>query len=132
MKQAVAHYRNLRHPSRPDPLKLVCFLALIGCGSTEPIEKNLLFEGSITDAATGAAMAGATVFVGVGSAFFVSSVQSTTSDSQGRYVLSRYSCIYNPYLVASATGYSPGQEKVGCQPGSQTVNISLTRDPFAP
>ena len=132
MKQALAPARRPRPRGRFGQLKLACLLMLIACGSTEPIEKNLLFEGTITDAATGAPIAGAWITVGVGSAFFVSTVQSTTSDSQGQYTLAHNGCIHNPYIVMSAAGYYLGQEKVGCQPGSQMLNLSLTRDPQAP
>ena len=133
MKQSSATYRSPHHPGVLDPLKLACFLVLIGCGSTEPIEKNLLFEGVITGEANGAPIAGATISVGDGGSPFVPAiVQSTTSDAQGRYTLSHYGCIYNPYVYASATGYFQDQEKVGCMPGGQTVNFSLTRDPQAP
>lgn len=132
MKQAIANYRSLRPPGQLAPLKLACFLVLIACGSTEPIEKNLLFEGTVTDVAGGAPIAGSTVFVGRGSGLFVTSVQSTTSDAQGHYTLSHPGCIHNPYLVVTATGYHLDSEKVGCMPGSQTVDFSLTRDPFSP
>lgn len=135
MRQCPVNYRSLRHPGGLDPLKLACFLVLIACGSTEPIEKNLLFEGTISDAATGAPIAGATISVGDGggvSGLIPTIVQSTNSDTQGHYTLSHHGCIHNPYVYARATDYFWNQEKVGCMPGSQTVNFSLTRDPQAP
>ncbi|MDP9204676.1 MAG: carboxypeptidase-like regulatory domain-containing protein [Gemmatimonadota bacterium] len=132
MKQAFANYRSLRHPRGLERLRVAGVLVLMACGSTEPIEKNLLFEGVITNAATGAPIAGAGISVGDGSGFVPAIAQSTTSDSQGHYTLSHYGCIYNPYVFAGASGYFASQAKVGCMRGSQTVNFSLTRDPQAP
>ena len=132
MNQALANYRSLRRPGWLDQLKLACFLVLVACRSVEPIEKNLFFVGAITDAATTAPMAGTTIFVGDGTGFVPTNVQSTTSDSQGRYTLAHFGCINNPYVFVSATGYYSDQAKVGCNPDTQTLNFALIRNPSAP
>jgi hypothetical protein len=132
MQQAVAAYRRLCRLIARDPLVLGWFVVLIACSSTEPIEKNLLFEGTITDAATGAPIAGSGISVGNGSGFVPVIVHSTTADAQGHYTLAHYGCVYDPYVFADAPGYYGDQAKVGCMPGSQTIDFSLTRDPNAP
>ena len=127
MKRAPAKYRS--------SLKVACLLVLIACKSVEPIEKNLFFEGTITATASGAPIAGATVFVGDGTGLvpaIPSNAQSYTSDSQGHYSLPHFGCINNPYVFVRATGYYWDQAKVGCKPATQTVNFSLTRDPSSP
>jgi hypothetical protein len=105
---------------------------LLACDSTAPIEKNLLFEGTILDAATGAPIAGAGISLGDGHGLVPAIAQSTTSDAQGQYTLSHSGCIFTPYVFAGATGYFNDQQQVGCKPGIQTVNFSLSRNPQAP
>jgi hypothetical protein len=132
MKQALAPARSLSPQRWFSWLKFASVLMLIGCGSTEPIEKNLLFEGTVTDAATGALIAAASVSLSYGGGLVPTHLQSTTADAQGHYTLSYMGCVHMPYLGAGAAGYYFDDQRVGCQPGSQTVNISLTRDPQAP
>jgi hypothetical protein len=132
MRRFAVNVRSLRCSSGLDTLKLACFLVLIACGSTEPIEKNLLFEGTITNAATGAPIAGAGVSVGNGRFPVPEIFQSTASDLQGHYTLPHSGCIFDPYIYVGASGYLAGQEKVGCKPDSQTLNFSLTPNAQAP
>jgi Carboxypeptidase regulatory-like domain len=119
-------------------LKVASFVVFLACGSTEPIEKNLLLEGTVTDAANGVPIAGAMVSVGYPSGPPLAIVQtmttvaSSTSDSQGRYTLSYIGCVHEPWVSVGAPGYYPDEERVGCKPGTQTVNLTLTRDPSAP
>jgi hypothetical protein len=120
--------RRLKNVSlRWSPLKLACFLLLIACGSTEP-KGDLLFEGTIVDAATGAPISGTGVGVGDGLSIGFPPLVSTT-DSQGRYTLSHDGCITSPYLYAYAQGYNWDSKQVGCKAERQTVNFSLTRAP---
>jgi hypothetical protein len=135
MKQALGTARSLRPRSWLGPLRLASVLMLIACGSTEPIEKNLLFEGTITDAATGTPIAGADVFLIRGNGLSLlpgPTVQSTTSDTQGHYTLSHMGCVHEPWLAAAAAGYNFHDQRVGCQPAGQTVNFSLTLAPQYP
>jgi hypothetical protein len=135
MKQALDPTRSLRPRGWLGSLRLASVLMLIACGSTEPIEKNLLFEGTITDAATGTPIAGAGVLLIRGNGLSLlpgPTVQSTTSDTQGHYTLSHMGCVHEPWLAAAAAGYYYDDQRVGCQPGSQTVNFSLTRAPQYP
>jgi hypothetical protein len=133
VNRSPALYRSRQHHStRLDLLVLACVLTLIACDSTAPIEKNLFFEGTISDAATGAPIAGASISVGDGHGFVPAIVKSTTSDAQGRYTLAHFGCIFTPYVFAGAAGYFDAQEAVGCKPGTQTVNFSLSRNPQAP
>ena len=113
---------------RWSPLKLTCLLLVIACGSTGP-SGDVLLQGTITSAATGTVISGATVGVGNGSGLVVQIAQSTTTDSQGRYTLSHQGCINNPYVVVSATGYFLNSKQVACSTGTQTVNVSLTPAP---
>jgi hypothetical protein len=115
---------SLRWPA----LELACVLALLACGSTGP-SGDLLLEGTITNAVNGGAISGATVGVGDGSGFVIKIVQSTTTDSQGRYTLSHHGCIKSPYIQAAATGYNANDKSVPCRAETQTVNISLTPAP---
>jgi hypothetical protein len=138
MKQSLAPAPSRRPRGGASFLKVASFLGLLACGSTEPIEKNLLLEGMVTDASNGAPIAGATVSVGYPSGppsaivRPITTVASTTSDSQGRYTLSHMGCVNEPYISVGAAGYYNDDERVGCKPGTQTVNLSLTRDPSAP
>jgi hypothetical protein len=135
MKQALGTARSLRPRGWLGPLRLASVLMLIACGSTEPIEKNLLFEGTITDAATGTPIAGAGVLLIRGNGLSLlpgPTVQSTTSDTQGHYTLSHMGCVHEPWLAAAAAGYNFHDQRVGCQPAGQTVNFSLTRAPQYP
>ena len=109
--------------------KLACLLLLFACDSSTGPKGDLLLEGTVTNAATGASISGATVGVGDGSGFGISIKQSTTTDSQGRYTLSHQGCINNPYLQAFAPGYDLDDKPVACRAGTQTVNISLTPTP---
>jgi hypothetical protein len=113
-------------------MSVACLFALIAC-STEPKDaRGLLFEGTVTDAATGAPIPGTGVGVADGSGFGLPSSLPATSDAQGHYTLSHAGCINNPYLAAYATGYYWGSIEVLCKAERQTVNIALTRDPTSP
>lgn len=115
------------------PLGLVFLLVLIACGGTEPKDSGgLLFEGTITDAATGAPIPGTSVGVGDGSGLVVAVASESTTDAQGHYTLSHAGCINNPYLLVIAPGYYWNSKQVACKAERQTVNLSLTRDPLAP
>lgn len=111
-------------------LPMSCLPILLACGgSTEP-KRDLLLEGTVTSAATGAAISGATVGVFDGSGLGLAPVQSsTTTDAQGHYIVSHLGCIKNPYLHASAAGYFLNSEKLACRSGTQTVSIALTPSP---
>jgi hypothetical protein len=132
MQKGIGTYRKLSRLATRDPLVLGWFVVLIACGSTEPIEKNLLLEGTITDAATGAAIAGSAISIGNGNGLVPVIAQSTTADAQGHYTLSHYGCINAAYVFAGAAGYFSDQARVGCMPGTQTIDFSLDRDPSAP
>jgi hypothetical protein len=110
---------------------LACFLTLIACGGTEPKSTSLLFEGTVTDVATGAPIPGTSLGVGDGSGFGLPTNLPSTTDSEGHYTLS-WSCVNNPYLYAYAPHYYFHSVKVECRAERQTSNVSLTRDPNAP
>lgn len=113
-------------------LPLVCMFVLIAC-STEPEDaRALVFEGTITDADTGAPIPGTGIGVSDGSGFGLPTSLPATSDAQGHYTLSHNGCINSPYLAAYATGYYWNSVEVVCKVERQTVNMSLTRDPTAP
>jgi hypothetical protein len=112
---------------------LLAFLFALTACSTEPKDvRGLLFEGTVTDAATGAPIAGVGVGVADGSGFGLPSSFPATSDAQGHYTLSHAGCIHTPYLAAYAPGYYWGSIEVLCKAERQTVNIALTRDPSSP
>lgn len=113
-------------------LLLTCLFVLIACGTEPEDARGLLFEGTITDADTGAPIPGTGVGVADGSGFGLPSSLPATSDAQGHYTLSHSGCINNPYLAAYATGYYWGSIEVVCKAERQTVNMSLTRDPTSP
>ena len=122
-------YLGRRVSLRWFPLRLTCLLLVIACGSSTGPSGDLLLEGTVTSAATGAAISGATVGVGDGSGFVIQIQQSTTTDSQGRYTLSHQGCINNPYVEVTATGYILNSKQVACRAETQTVNISVTPTP---
>ncbi|HYN82916.1 MAG TPA: carboxypeptidase regulatory-like domain-containing protein [Gemmatimonadaceae bacterium] len=117
------------------PLKLAYFLLLLGCDSTGPKSTSLLFDGTVTEAATGGVIASADVSVrdfGGSYGLVGKDLQSTRTSSQGRYTLSYNACAGSPALVVYAVGYHPKSVEVGCKAERQAVDISLTRDPLAP
>jgi hypothetical protein len=113
-------------------LPLVCTLVLIACGTEPEDTRGLLFEGTITDADTGAPIPGTGVGVADGSGFGLPTSLPATSDAQGHYTLTHDGCINNPYLDAYTTGYYLYSVAVVCNAERQTVNVTLTRDPTAP
>jgi hypothetical protein len=113
-------------------VSIVCLALLTACGSTEPKSNLLIFEGVVTDAATGAPVAGASVQFGGGFGLVPAIAASTTTNTQGAYSLMHDGCVVNPYVFASASGYYFDQKEVGCQIARQTINFALTRDPQAP
>ena len=112
-------------------LPLACLLVLLACGTEPEDTRGLRFEGTITDADTGAPIPGTGVGVADGSGFGLPTSLPATSDAQGHYTLS-YKCINNPYLLGFATPYYINSVQVVCKVERQTVNMSLTRDPTAP
>jgi hypothetical protein len=112
-------------------LLLVCMFVLVACGTEPEDARGLLFEGTITDADTGAPIPGTGVGVADGSGFGLPTSLPATSDAQGHYTLSHDGCINNPYLEAYATGYYFYSVAAVCRAERQTVNVSLTRDPAA-
>lgn len=116
------------------PLKLAYFLLLIGCDSTGPKSTSLLFDGTVTESATGGVIASADVSVrdfGGSYALVGKDLQSTRTSSDGRYTLSYNACAVSPWLVVFAAGYHTQSVEIGCRAERQTVDISLTRDPLA-
>jgi hypothetical protein len=113
-------------------LPFACLLVLLACGTEPEDTRGLLFEGTITDADTGAPIPGTGVGVADGSGFGLPTSLPATSDAQGHYTLTHDGCINNPYLDAYATGYYFYSTEVVCKAERQTVNVSLTRDPTAP
>lgn len=112
-------------------LILSCLFVLIACGTEPEDTRGLLFEGTITDADTGAPVPGTGIGVADGTGFGLPTSLPATSDAQGHYTLSQNGCINNPYLAAYATGYYWNSVQVVCKAERQTVNMSLTRDPTA-
>lgn len=113
-------------------MSLGSLLVLLACGSTEPKITTLTFEGTITAAATGVPISGATVSFGDGSGLIPAIGKSTTTDTEGQYTLTHDRCFRNPYLFVFAPGFYSDQKEVGCQVARQTIHFSLTRDPLAP
>lgn len=109
--------------------KLAWLVLLFACDSSTGPRGDLQLEGTVTSAATGTPISGASVEVGDGSGFVLSVVQSTTTDAQGYYTL-RIGCINTPYLRAYAAGYDLDEEPLACRDGTQTVNMSLTPSRF--
>ena len=112
-------------------LPLVSMFVLMACGTEPENARGLLFEGTITDADTGAPIPATDLAVADGSGFGLPASFQATSDAQGHYTLS-YKCINNPYLLGFATRYYINSVQVVCKVERQTVNMSLTRDPTAP
>ena len=111
---------------------LVLSTALAACDSTEPKLTYLNFEGTVTDAATGSPIAGATVAVADFSgsfAFFGRTLQSTFTDSQGRYTLSYPGCAQNPYVNVFAADYNLADQEVSCMETAQVLDFALNRTP---
>jgi hypothetical protein len=118
-------------PSHWRQVKLAFLLALIACGSTEPKSTRLHFEGTVTDAVTGAPIPGANLGVVVGTLSVGLPILPLAADSEGHYTISS-GCIHNPWLEAYSPGYHWFSLKVECKEEIQTVNIQLARDPTAP
>jgi hypothetical protein len=113
--------------------KFACLLAIVACDSTGPESTSLLFDGIVTEAGTGAAIENAAVSVSdlSGSSGLVGKeLQSTRTDSQGRYTLSYNRCAAYPFIYVIATGYQLVSEKVGCKSERQVMNVSLSRGPL--
>ena len=108
-------------------------LILLACGGggTEPSGSRLAFEGTVTDAATGAPIAGVHVEVATGIGLVPQQLLGTTTDTQGRYSLSYGGCRSPAFVLAIITGYNWASETVTCQAEIQTLNLSLTADPQA-
>ena len=113
-------------------LPLASMLVLMACGTEPEDTRGLLFEGTITDADTGAPIPGTGVGVADGSGFGLPTSLPATSDAQGHYTLTHDGCINNPYLDAHANGYYFYSGAVVCKAERQTVHVALTRDPTAP
>jgi hypothetical protein len=113
-------------------LPLACLLFLFACGTEPEDTRGLLFEGTITDADTGAPIPGTGVGVADGSGFGLPTSLPATSDARGHYTLTHDGCINNPYLDAYASGYYFYSAAVLCKAERQTVHVALTRDPTAP
>jgi hypothetical protein len=113
-------------------LPLACLLVLLACGTEPQDTRGLLFEGTITDADTGAPIPGTGVGVADGSGFGLPTSLPATSDAQGHYTLTHDGCINNPYLDAYANGYYFYSVAVVCKAERQTVHVALIRDPTAP
>lgn len=113
-------------------LPLAYLFVLIACSTEPEAARALLFEGTITDADTGAPIPGTGIGVADGSGFGLPTSLPATSDAQGHYTLSHNGCINSTYLAAYVTGYYWNSVEVVCKVERQTVDISLTRDPTAP
>jgi hypothetical protein len=118
------------------PVVLLLLAAAIGCGITGPENVTLHVQGTVTDAATGVAVSGATVHMYPPTLLFGTSdgdITSTTSDAQGHYVLStsvKGPCIGNGFgLAVSATTSNPNMEAdavtIECSAAQQTVDLAL-------
>ena len=116
-------------------LGFACLVLSTGCDSTGPKTTALLFDGTITDAATGAAVAGARISLrdfGGSYALVGVELQSTGSGADGRYSISHNRCAASAWLVVSAPGYRGNSDDVDCKAERQNVDIALTRgDPLS-
>jgi protocatechuate 3,4-dioxygenase beta subunit len=111
---------------------LALSMTIAACDSAAPKFTQLKFEGTVTDAATGSPIAGATVSVADFSgsfSLFGRTLQSTVTDSQGRYTLSYPGCVQNPYVGASAADYNFTDQEVSCMEAAQVLNFALNRTP---
>lgn len=116
-------------PTHIRPLICAVVFALSGC-SLEPKFVQLAFEGHVTDAATGTAIAGATVsLVEAFNVMPTTPLASGTSDAAGRYTLSYQDCADVPFITAQADGYRLVGVAVGCQENTQTLDLPLTSSP---
>lgn len=113
-------------------LWLALSMALAACDNAGPKITQLKFEGTVTDAATVSPIAGATVRVSDFSGSFAlvgRTLQSTVTDSQGRYTLSYSGCAQDPYLVATAADYDWADQEVSCTEDVQVLDFALNRTP---
>ncbi|MDX1419431.1 MAG: carboxypeptidase-like regulatory domain-containing protein [Rubricoccaceae bacterium] len=131
---------------------LTLAVLLAGCDAAAPSTSvSLRLEGTVRDAATGAAVPGAEVLLYVvNEDLSTTTLARTTADSDGRFTLSHRledvategelggACaIWNDgvtaevSLAASAEGYADGRffsaEPVACTDAAQTVALTLTR-----
>ena len=104
-------------------------LILLACGGgTQPGKSRLAFEGIVTNAATGAPIAGVDIAVYGGNGLVPQTLQRTTTDAEGRYTTNA-GCIVPAWVGAGMVGYSGRQLDVTCLAEVQTLNISLTASP---
>lgn len=113
--------------------RLAILLVVLACDSAGPEFTQLKFDGRVTDAATGAAIAGATVaivhypdgpFQLVGT-----TLQFTPTDSDGRYSLLHVGCGRTPYVQVFAPSYHLTDEAVRCMAAEQVLDFQLVRAP---
>ena len=88
------------------------------------MQEATLVSGTVTDAATGAAIAGAQVVVNSGQVEY-----AATSNAQGEYTIEvKKNFLTDYHLTATAAGYKPFTADIDLTNGSLNINIALERD----
>ena len=105
-------------------------LAIIGCGGTPTVPNTVLdFAGTVTDAATGAPIAGASVSTQhCGFSLVCANTANATTDAQGHYAV-HARCLSDNWLAVFAAGYQASQREVRCEQTRQTGDFALTKSP---
>jgi hypothetical protein len=119
------------------PLKTLAYVALlmmvVSCDSSGPKFTQIRVDGTVTDAATGSSITGASVsivhypdgpFQLVGTP-----LQSTNTDASGRYSLTHLGCARTPYVQVFASGYFVDDHEIGCMADAQVLDFHLARSP---
>ena len=105
------------------------FLAAGACSSHDTVQNTKMdYEGTVTDAGTGAPIAGATVTTYTCDFFFCNTTATGTTDAQGHYTVFGQ-CYSNNGLSAIAEGYVGDGGDANCGPGRQVANFALNRSP---
>jgi hypothetical protein len=107
---------------------LVVFGA-VACDDHDTVQNTKMdYEGTVTDASTGAPIAGASV-VTVTCDFFSCAYPAVgLTDAQGHYTVFS-ECYSNNGLAVSADGYVGTGRDANCGQGRQVANFALTRSP---
>jgi hypothetical protein len=111
------------------PICAVAIFLAAGCNDHDTVQNTKMdYEGTVTDAATGAPIAGATVSTSTCDFLFCNTTGTATTDAQGHYTVFR-ECYSNNWLSAFAEGYVGTEREANCGPSRQVANFALDRSP---
>jgi Carboxypeptidase regulatory-like domain len=100
-----------------------------GCNSHDTVQNTKMdYEGTVTDASTGAPIAGASVTTVTCEIFSCAFPAVGITDAQGHYTVFGQ-CYSNNALAVTAEGYVPSGRDADCGQDRQVADFALTRSP---